>query len=129
LSLTLQGDFAHRRSDDKADGRAWLSGRARPSEGQLSHITRRINITRFAFYRVPRKHTGSAMISEDLRRKNASLHDRIEQVLEMHPELRDGTEGIALRQDLHVQVGAPFLERTRDKLQSERERLSNVALS
>jgi hypothetical protein len=56
------------------------------------------------------------MISEDLRRKNASLHDRIEQVLEMHPELRDGTEAIALGQDLHVEVGAPFLERTRDKL-------------
>jgi hypothetical protein len=60
---------------------------------------------------------GSAMTSEDLRRKNASLHDRIEQVLEMQPELRDETEAIALRQDLHVEVGAPFLERTRDKLQ------------
>jgi hypothetical protein len=34
----------------------------------------------------------------------------------MHPVLRDGTEAIALRQDLHVEVGAPFLERTRDKL-------------
>ena len=59
---------------------------------------------------------GSAMTSEDLRRKNASLHDRIEQVLEMHPELREVTEAIALSQDLHVEVGAPFLERTRDKL-------------
>jgi hypothetical protein len=57
------------------------------------------------------------MTSEDLRRKNAALHDRIEQVLEMHPELRDGTEAIALSQDLHVEVGAPFLERTRDKLE------------
>jgi hypothetical protein len=56
------------------------------------------------------------MTSEDLRRRNASLHDRIEQVLEMHPELRDWTETIALNQDLHVEVGAPFLERTRDKL-------------
>jgi hypothetical protein len=56
------------------------------------------------------------MTSEDLRRRNASLHDRIEQVLEMHPELRDLTETIALNQDLHVEVGAPFLERTRDKL-------------
>jgi hypothetical protein len=35
----------------------------------------------------------------------------------MHPELRDGAEAIALGQDLHVEVGAPFLERTRDKLQ------------
>jgi hypothetical protein len=57
------------------------------------------------------------MISEDLQRKNASLHDRIKQVLGMHPELRDGTEAIAVSQDLHVEVGAPFLERTRDKLE------------
>ena len=57
------------------------------------------------------------MTSEDLQRKNASLRDKIEEVLEMHPELRDVTEELALGQDLHVQVGAPFLERTRDKLQ------------
>jgi hypothetical protein len=56
-------------------------------------------------------------MSEDLRRTNASLHDRIEEVLQIHPELRDGIEAIALSQDLHVEVGAPFLERTRDKLQ------------
>jgi hypothetical protein len=56
---------------------------------------------------------GSAMISEDLRRTNASLHDRIQQVLELHPDLRDEAEAIALSQDLHVEVGAPFLERTR----------------
>jgi hypothetical protein len=64
-----------------------------------------------------RERSGSVMISEDLRRKNASLHDRIEQVLELQPELRDGTEAMALSQDLHVEVGAPFLERTQDKLQ------------
>ena len=57
------------------------------------------------------------MTSDDLRRKNAHLRDRIEQVLEKHPELRDVTEGIALRQDLHVQVGTPFLERIQGKLQ------------
>jgi hypothetical protein len=56
------------------------------------------------------------MNSEDLRRRNARLHDMIEQVLEMHPELRDGAEALALNQDLHVEVGAAFLERTRDKL-------------
>ena len=56
------------------------------------------------------------MISEDLRRKNARLHDMIEWVLEMHPELREGAEALALNQDLHLEVGAPFLERTRDKL-------------
>jgi hypothetical protein len=57
------------------------------------------------------------MISEDLQRKNASLRDRITQVLAMHPELRDGTEAMALHQDLHVEVGAPFIERTRAKLE------------
>jgi hypothetical protein len=57
------------------------------------------------------------MTGEELRLRNSSLHDRIERVLEMHPELRDGAEAIALRQDLHVEVGAPFLERTHDKLQ------------
>jgi hypothetical protein len=57
------------------------------------------------------------MTSDDLRRKNAHLRDRIEQVLEKHPELRDVNEEIALRQDLHVEVGTPFLERTQGKLQ------------
>src|ERR1700722_16327486 len=55
--------------------------------------------------------------SDDLRRKNAHLRDRIEQVLQKHPELRDVNEEIALRQDLHVEVGTPFLERTQGKLQ------------
>jgi hypothetical protein len=57
------------------------------------------------------------MTKDELRRKNARLRDRIGQVLEEHPELRDVTEGIALRQDLHVQVGTPFLERVQGKLQ------------
>ncbi len=56
------------------------------------------------------------MTNGDQRFHNASLRDKIEQVLEMHPELRDVVETVALRQDLHVEVGAPFLERTRDKL-------------
>jgi hypothetical protein len=56
------------------------------------------------------------MTSENLRRQNACLRDRIKQVLERHPELLDVTEAKALEQDLHVEVGAPFLERTRDKL-------------
>jgi hypothetical protein len=42
------------------------------------------------------------MTSYDLRRKNARVRDKIHQVLEKHPELRDVTEEIALRQDLHV---------------------------
>ena len=63
------------------------------------------------------------MTKDELRRKNARLRDRIAQVLEKHPELRDVTEGVALRQDLHVQVGTPFLERVRGKLQ---ERVSAI---
>ena len=54
---------------------------------------------------------------ETLRRKNARLRDKINQVLEKHPELRDVTEEIALRPDMHVQVRTPFLERIQGKLQ------------
>ncbi len=57
------------------------------------------------------------MTRDELRRQNARLRDQIAQVLEKDPELRDVTEGIALRQDLHVEVGTPFLERTQGKLQ------------
>jgi hypothetical protein len=59
----------------------------------------------------------NAMTKDELRRKNACLRDRIGRVLKEHPDLRDVTEGIALRQDLHVQVGTPFLERIQGKLQ------------
>jgi hypothetical protein len=37
--------------------------------------------------------------------------------LEKHPELWDTTDEIALTQGLHVEVGTPFLERVRGKLQ------------
>jgi hypothetical protein len=57
------------------------------------------------------------MTTNDLRGKNARLRDQIAHVVEKDPELRDMTEGIALRQDLHVEVGTPFLERTHGKLQ------------
>jgi len=52
-----------------------------------------------------------------LRRKNARLRASIDQILEKHPELRDLIEEIALRQDMHVRVGTPFLERVQAKLQ------------
>jgi hypothetical protein len=57
------------------------------------------------------------MTRNDLRRKNARLRDQIAQVVEKDPEVRERDEVIALRQDLHVEVGTPFLERTRGKLQ------------
>ena len=69
------------------------------------------------------------MTSNDLRRKNARVRDRIHQVLEKHPELREVTEEIALTQDLHVQVGTPFLERTQGKLQERAGAIISVAPS
>lgn len=61
------------------------------------------------------------MTKNELRQRNACLRDRIGQVLEEHPEPYKVTEGIVLRQNLHVQVGAPFIERVQGKLQ-ERSR-------
>jgi hypothetical protein len=57
------------------------------------------------------------MTRNNLRRKNERLRNQIAQVVEKDSELRDVTEGIALRQDLHAEVGTPFLERTQGKLQ------------
>ena len=53
----------------------------------------------------------------DLQHLHHSLRDKINEVLEKHPELRDATDEIALTQGLHVEVGTPFLERVRCKLQ------------
>jgi hypothetical protein len=53
----------------------------------------------------------------ELRAKNASLREKINAILEQHPELRDATEDLALQQDLHVEVGKPFLERINGNLQ------------
>jgi hypothetical protein len=57
------------------------------------------------------------MTRNDLRRKNARLRDQIAHAVEKDSELREVTEEVALRQDLHVEVGTPFLERTHGKLQ------------
>jgi hypothetical protein len=54
---------------------------------------------------------------ETLRRENGRLRDKINEILENHPELRDATDEIALTQGLHVEVGTPFLERVQTKLQ------------
>ena len=59
---------------------------------------------------------------ETLRRKNARLWDKIDQVLERHPELRDVTEGIAFRQELHVQVGTRSSNRYTASCKNGRER-------
>ena len=61
------------------------------------------------------------MTRNDLRLKNGRLRDQIARVVEKDPDLRERDEGLALRQDLHVAVGAPFLERTHSKLQERAE--------
>jgi hypothetical protein len=60
---------------------------------------------------------GAAMTDEDLRNTNKVLRDKIRGVLDKHPELIDETEDLAIYQGLHVEVGTPFLERVRGKLQ------------
>ena len=67
------------------------------------------------------------MTSDDLRRKNAHLRDRIEQVLEKHPELRDVNEEIALRQDLHVEVGTASSNEHKARCKNGRGQQSRVA--
>ena len=52
-----------------------------------------------------------------MRGKNARLREKINSVLEQHPELRDATEELALEQGLHVEAGTPFLERVNGKLE------------
>ena len=66
---------------------------------------------------LPQAENPETLLKDASRQKNARLRDKIDEVLEKHPELRDVTETIALRQDLHVQVGTPFLERIQGKLQ------------
>jgi hypothetical protein len=61
--------------------------------------------------------TPEAREKDELRSKNARLREKIDSVLEQHPELRDATDEIALGQGLHVEVGTPFLERINGKLQ------------
>jgi hypothetical protein len=55
----------------------------------------------------------AAMKHDELRQKNAFLREKIKQISERHPELRDLSDEIALEQSSHVEVGTPFLERQR----------------
>ena len=57
------------------------------------------------------------MTDDDLRQKNARLRDKIREISDRHPELRDLSDEIALEQSMHVEVGSPFLERANGKLQ------------
>ena len=58
------------------------------------------------------------MTKDNLRIKNVRLRDKINDVLENHPELRDVVDQVALKQRTHVQVGA-LLERIEAKLQEQ----------
>jgi hypothetical protein len=59
---------------------------------------------------LPRPETQEAMRKTELRHKNASLREKINSVLQRHPELRDVTDEIALKQGTRVRVGTPFLD-------------------
>ena len=48
---------------------------------------------------------GQARRADGLRDRNQRLRDRINEILEAHPELRDAADEIALYQGLHVVVG------------------------
>ena len=61
--------------------------------------------------------TPEAMIKDELRRRNARLRERINSVLEQHPELRDATDTIALNPRTQVHGGTPFLERIQANLE------------
>ena len=61
--------------------------------------------------------TPEAIAKDELRSRNARLREKINSVLETHPELRDAADETALQQGLHVEVGTPFLERINGKLQ------------
>src|SRR5271170_4089456 len=57
------------------------------------------------------------MRDDELRQKNAFMREKIKQISDRHPELRDLSDEIALEQSTHVEVGTPFLERVNGKLQ------------
>jgi hypothetical protein len=64
-----------------------------------------------------RRNEETAMMDDELRQKNAFLREKIKQISDRHPELRDLSDEIALKQSTHVEVGTPFLERVNGKLQ------------
>jgi hypothetical protein len=67
--------------------------------------------------KLPQPETQEAARKTELRRKNAGLREKINLLLQRHPELRDVTNEIALKQATRVRVGTPFLERIQANLQ------------
>ena len=66
---------------------------------------------------LPQREAREVIIKSELRHKNARLREKINSVLEQHPELRDVTDEIALKQGTRVRVGTPFPERIQANLQ------------
>ena len=61
--------------------------------------------------------TQEATRKSELRHKNTRLRQKINSIVEQHPELRDVTDEMALKQGARVRVGTPFLERIQSNLQ------------
>jgi hypothetical protein len=61
--------------------------------------------------------TPEGRAKDELRSRNGRLREKIDSVLERHPELKDAMDELALEQGLHVEVGTPFLERINGRLQ------------
>ena len=59
------------------------------------------------------------MTRDDLRIKNVRLREKIFDVLESHPELRDVVDDVALTKRTHTQAEASLLERIQVKLQEQ----------
>ena len=56
-------------------------------------------------------------MTEDLRHKIARLREKIDQILETHPELRHATDEFVLKQHIDTEIGTPLLERIQSALQ------------
>jgi hypothetical protein len=52
------------------------------------------------------------MMDDELRRKDAFLREKIKEILDRHPELRDLSDEIVLEQGTHVEVGTAFMARS-----------------
>ena|SRR5579872_353647 len=68
----------------------------------------------------------AAMTDNELRNKNADLRNKIREVLESYPELRDIADEIALKQGMRVQVGTSFLERVQGNLEERARAMVEV---
>src|ERR1700722_717654 len=65
----------------------------------------------------PKQLSEETAMRDELRQKNAFLREKIKEISDKHPELRDLSDEIALEQSTHVEVGTPFLARVNGKLQ------------